>query len=81
MTYQEFAKKYLDETNFNWLDLAIGALTGFYGPVAQRVRNYDCFGEFFNWSSEFITWHVTFNGWWKITDPMSWVFIITNLIA
>ena len=64
-----------------WVDLGAGVMTGFYGPFAQRVRNYDCFGEFFNWMSELVTWHVTFYGWWELEDPMSWVFISTNGLA
>ncbi len=62
------------------IDLTAGVLTGLYGPVAQRVRNYDCFGEFFNWCTELVTWHVTFYGWWREDDAMSWIFISTNVL-
>ena len=79
--YRDFADDVLDKPLWNWIDLGVGFLTGIYGPVIQRARKYDCFGEFFNWSSEFITWHVTFNGWWSETDPMSWIFVATNLLA
>jgi len=47
----------------------------------QRARSYDCFGEFFNWSVEFLDWHITYNGWWRVNDYMSWIFFGTNILA
>jgi hypothetical protein len=62
--YQEYAAAQLDSGVWNWIDFTVGFVTGAYGPLVQRVRNYDCFSEFFNWGSEFITWHVLNYGWW-----------------
>ena len=30
----------------DWIDFIVGGLLGFYLPVWQRQRDYDCFGKF-----------------------------------
>ena len=80
-TYEEFAMQYVKPGYWMFVDGAIGLYTGVYGPLMQRARYYDCFGEFFNWSVEFLDWHITYDGWWRIKDPMSWIFFGTNLLA
>ena len=79
-TQEEYDLLIANQTSELWSygDMAAGALIGMYAPLAQRVRSYDCFSEFFVWTSEFVMWHVTFYGWWSFEDPMSWVFVVLN---
>ena len=55
-------------------------MIGAYAPLAQRVRSYDCFSEFFNWTTEAVLWHIAFYGWWSYDDVMSWVFVAINFL-
>jgi hypothetical protein len=41
---------------WGYINLAQGALTGFWGPYSQRARDYDCFSESYNLASEILNW-------------------------
>ena len=58
--------------------MIVGIFVGYYAPMNMYARNGDCFSTFWNQASNFITYHIYFDG--KSFTASTWIQLTMAII-